>query len=212
MKKIALTLVLFTVVVWSYGQSFDFGVKGSINSTKITTDDPISGISGYQFDDFKSDVENGYNLGIFARIGNRVYLQPELLYSMKKGNTEIHFDGENPTVNQEIKLNAVQVPLLLGVKLIDMKLASVRAFTGPAMSIVLDGSESRLDQEDIIDGFQADQLKSNLWDWQLGGGIDIGNFTFDVRYAWGITNITEGDYDFVNKGNTLTFSLGFKIF
>lgn len=213
MKKVVFTIALLSIVMLSFGQSFDLGIKGAFNSTKITS---ISDLQDYTIDDFTSDLSGGYDIGAFARIGGkRIYLQPELLYSLKNGETQIQLspdEGGNPvTVNQEINLKAIQIPLLVGIKLIDLKLASIRAFTGPAMSIVLDGSESNIGNQ-IIDGFQPDQLENNIWDWQLGGGVDIGSFTFDVRYAWGITNITGGDYSFENKGNTLTFSIGLKLF
>jgi hypothetical protein len=216
MKKVVFTLTLLSIVMLSFGQSFDLGIKGGFNSTKITTNSSLSDLQDYTFDDFTSDLSGGYDIGAFARIGGkRIYLQPELLYSLKNGETQIQLspdEGGNPvTVNQEINLKAIQIPLLVGIKLVNLKLASIRAFTGPAMSIVLDGSESSLDQ-DISEGFQPDQLENNIWDWQLGGGVDIGSFTFDVRYAWGITNITEDDYSFENKGNTLTFSVGLKLF
>jgi hypothetical protein len=213
MKKVVFTLMLLTIVMLSFGQSFDFGIKGGFNSTKITS---ISDLQDYTIDDFTSDLSSGYDLGAFARIGGkRIYLQPELLYSLKNGVTQIQLspdEGGNPvTVDQEINLKAIQIPLLVGIKLINLKLASIRAFTGPAMSIVLDGSQSNIGNA-VIEGFQPDQLENNIWDWQLGGGVDIGSFTFDVRYAWGITNITGGDYSFENKGNTLTFSIGLKLF
>jgi len=37
--------------------------------------------------------------------------------------------------------------------------------------------------------------------------------TLDCRYEWGLSNVSSGDNSkigFVNKGNTLTFSVGFK--
>jgi hypothetical protein len=213
MKKIIFTVTLLSIVILSFGQSFDLGIKGGFNSTKITS---ISDLQDYTIDDFTSDLSGGYDIGAFARIGGkRIYLQPELLYSLKNGETQIQLspdEGGNPVkVNQDINLKAIQIPLLVGIKLINLKLASIRAFTGPAMSIVLDGSESSIGNQ-IIDGFKPDQLEKNIWDWQLGGGVDIGSFTFDVRYAWGITNITDSDYNFENKGNTLAFSVGLKLF
>lgn len=215
MKKAILTLALAILVLSTYAQSFDLGIKGGFNSTKITTDKPLQALEDYTFDDFKSDVSGGFNVGAFARIGGRViYLQPELLYSLRKGETAINYNdgdgGGNITVNQKIKLKSIQIPVLVGFKLLDLKLASVRAFTGPAMSIVLDDSESIFDMDNT--GFQPAEFKNNIWDWQLGAGVDLLNFTFDVRYAWGLTDFTEGNLDFVNKGNTLTFSVGFKIF
>jgi hypothetical protein len=103
------------------------------------------------------------------------------------------------------------------VKLIDLKAASIRAFTGPAMAVVLNNSTIGIKESggaSIPSAlYDPKAFKKALWNWQLGGGIDLGPLVFDVRYEWGLTNLTNGNVTgigFVNKGNTLTFSLGIK--
>ena len=96
--------------------------------------------------------------------------------------------------------------------MIDLKLASIRAFTGPAMSYVLKGSS--VDYAGVSGPiYDTKNYKNNIWDWQLGAGVDVGPLVVDVRYEWGLSNTSGGNVSevgFVNKGNTLTFSLGFK--
>jgi len=198
-----MTLVFSTFAIGP----FTIGLKAGINSSKITTDNPT--VSGYTFSDFKSDAKSGYNLGAFARFGTKVYLQPELLYCVRNGET--NFMSSGVAKSQSIKLKTIQIPVLLGFKLIDLKLASIRAFTGPAMSFATTGStvESNLVNVD------PKNYKKNIWDWQLGGGVDVGMITLDVRYSWGLSNLSDVNTNttnigFTNKGNTLTFSLGFK--
>lgn len=212
MKRILLTFALVTTLLSTYAQSnitFDLGVKGSINSTKITTDNPT--ISGYTFDDFKSDTKMGFNAGLFARLGGeRIYLQPELLYCKRNGETNFN-SSTGGASNQKVTLKTIQVPVLLGFKLIDLRLASIHAFTGPAMSFVLNSSNI----ESNLPNFAPKNFKDNIWDWQLGAGVDMGPLVFDVRYEWGLTNYSDGNFSpsnigFVNKGNVLTFSLGLK--
>ncbi len=224
MKTILFTLFLMIFTSSGFAQSFNLGIKGSFNSQKITTDS-YKGISGYTFSDFKSDVKGGYAVGAFARLGaKRIYLQPELLYSVKKGDVSMNLsqtsDGlEAGAYTQSFDIKSVQVPILLGFKVIDLALASIRVFTGPAMSVILNGSEINLTGSGgaAVDPslYDPKTFKNNVWDWQLGGGIDVGPLVFDVRYAWGLTNISDGDITkigFVNKGNILTFSLGYKFF
>lgn len=196
-----------TVVLSTFAQlpfTFDLGVKAGINSSKITTDN--FSVSNYTYSDFKSDAKSGYNLGAFARIGGKkIYLQPELLYCVKNS------ESTSGTTTQTVKLKTIQIPVLLGFKLIDLKLASIRAFTGPAMSFVMSGSSV----ESNLPNIDPKNFKNNIWDWQLGAGVDVGPLTFDVRYGWGLTKVSDGNSNvnsigFVNKGNTLTFSLGFK--
>ena len=100
----------------------------------------------------------------------------------------------------------------MGFKLIDLKLASIRAFTGPAMSFPMKSSKITYDG---VSGpiYDTENYKNNIWDWQLGAGVDVGMITLDCRYEWGLSNTSEGNpskVGFVNKGNTLTFSVGFK--
>lgn len=196
-----MTLVLSTFAIGP----FTLGIKGGINSTKITTDNYSSSVGELNYSNFKSDSKSGYNLGAFARFGTKVYLQPELLYCVKNSQST---DGTG-AANQSVKLKTIQVPILLGFKLIDLKLASIRAFTGPAMSYVLKSSNVEMN----LPNFDPKNYKNNIWDWQLGAGVDVGMITLDCRYEWGLSNTSEGNMNnvgFVNKGNTLTFSLGIK--
>jgi hypothetical protein len=205
MRKTILTITLMTLVLSTFAQlPFAIGIKGSINSSKITTDNYSVGNLTYA--NFKSDAKSGYNLGAFARLGTKIYLQPELLYCVR--NSESH----SGSTSQTLKLKTIQIPVLLGIKVIDLKLASIRAFTGPAMSYVLKGSDITYAN---ITGSAGDpkNYKNNIWDWQLGAGVDVGPIVVDVRYEWGLSNTSGGNISqvgFVNKGNTLTFSLGFK--
>lgn len=223
MKKIILAITLLTFTSSIYSQTLDFGIKGGINSQKITTDS-YKGVSGYTFSDFKSDAKMGFNIGAFARVGGKkLYLQPELLYSIRKGNTNLTLEASTGSLTtgaytQAFDIKSVQVPLLLGYKLIDLKLASVRVFTGPAMSVILKNSEINLSHLGAIvpaSDYDPKTFKNNVWDWQLGGGVDVGPLVVDVRYSWGLTNVSDGDplkIGFVNKGNIFTFSLGYKFF
>ena len=206
MKNSILTIALMIIVTSTFGQlpfTFDLGLKGGINSSQINTENAT--INNVSYTDFKSATKSGYNLGIFARLGGkRMYLQPELLYCLKNGQS-----SSGSLITQTMELKTIQIPLLLGYKLIDLKVVSIRAFTGPAMSFPMTGSTIKSNLPNI----SPNNLKNNIWDWQLGAGVDILKFTFDVRYEWGLSNISgtiPDNISFVNKGNTLTFSVGFK--
>ena len=197
-----MTLVLSSFAIGP----FTIGLKGGINSTKITTDDYKT--SSFTYSNFKSDAKSGFNLGAFARLGTKIYLQPELLYCVRNSQST------SGTANQSVKLKTIQVPILLGFKLIDLKLASIRAFTGPAMSFPMKSSKVTYAG---VSGpiYDTENYKNNIWDWQLGAGVDVGMITLDCRYEWGLSKTSEGSVNvtnptFVNKGNTLTFSLGIK--
>ncbi len=198
-----------TVVLSTFAQlPFTLGIKGSINSSKITTDNYSSSVGNVTYKDFISDAKTGYNLGAFARLGTKIYLQPELLYCVRNSQST------SGSTSQSLNLKTIQIPVLLGLKLFDLKLASIRAFTGPAMSFPM--KSSKVTYDGVSAGlYDTENYKNNIWDWQLGAGADVGLFTFDVRYEWGLTNVSDvntnvSNIGFTNKGNTLTFSLGFK--
>jgi len=222
MKKILIALTLMVFTSSAFAQTFCLGIKAGFNSSKITTSS-YNGIADYTFNDFKSDIQNGYNIGGFARIGaKRLYFQPELLYSLKKGSTDMTLtssSGSLPagTYTQSADMKSIQIPFLLGMRLINLKVVSIRAFTGPAMSIILNSSQIKLTDSGGVEVppslYDPNTFKNNAWNWQLGGGVDIGSLVFDVRYEWGLTNVSTGDVTkigFVNKGNSLTFSVGLK--
>jgi len=207
MRKTILTFTLMAVVLSSFAIGpFTIGLKGGINSSKITTDN-YSG-QGVTFNDFRSDAKSGFNVGAFARLGTKIYLQPELLYCVRNSQST----DATGIATQSVKLKTIQVPILLGFKLIDLKLASIRAFTGPAMSFPM--KSSKVTYDGVSAGItDTENYKNNIWDWQLGAGVDVGMITLDCRYEWGLSNTSEGNpskVGFVNKGNTLTFSVGFK--
>ena len=202
-----MTFTLMAVVLSSFAIGpFTIGLKGGINSSKITTDN-YSG-QGVTFNDFRSDAKSGFNVGAFARLGTKIYLQPELLYCVRNSQST----DATGIATQSVKLKTIQVPILLGFKLIDLKLASIRAFTGPAMSFPM--KSSKVTYDGVSAGItDTENYKNNIWDWQLGAGVDVGMITLDCRYEWGLSNTSEGNpskVGFVNKGNTLTFSVGFK--
>jgi hypothetical protein len=143
MKKLLLSFVVWCLTLPMYAQTFNLGILGGINSNRVTTG-TLSGSNSYTFSDLKSDASMGYHLGAFARVGGKkLFLQPEVLYSVKKGSTSLNFsaNNENYPFTQELDLKAVQIPLLLGYKLINLKVASLRIFTGPAMSVNLKDSQ-----------------------------------------------------------------------
>ncbi|GET25112.1 porin family protein [Prolixibacter sp. NT017] len=234
MKRLLLSFVLVALTTSLFAQlPISLGIKGSINSTKITTDNAIAGASSYTLNDLKADAANGFNVGAFLRLKhNKVFLQPELLYSVQKGKTT--FDGSNldpnsttddfqGAVTQHMDVKSIQVPILLGVKVLDLKVASVNLMTGPAMSFILNGSEISFNKQSgvAVDPslYDPNNFKNNTWDWQLGAGVDVAMLSFDVRYAWALTNVSEGVSNndptvigFKNKGNSLILSLGIRLF
>ncbi|MEK7719674.1 MAG: porin family protein [Bacteroidota bacterium] len=189
MKNTLMTLSLLTLAMVTFAATFDLGIKAGYNTSKISTD--LSTI--------KADSKGGYNFGAFGRFGGeKFYLQPEFLYVVRNEG----FSGGS--AYDAIKMKSIQVPVLLGLKLIDLKLASIRAFTGPAIS--------------FSTGYESDKsfkynFNNSTWDYQLGAGVDVLMFTFDIRYEWGLSksfDTSSFGSNFTSKGNTFSVNLGFK--
>ncbi len=202
MKKGILSLALVLSVSFVMAQ-LSFGPKIGYTASKLSTN----------AEDVNEDFKNTLHFGAFARLGTKTYLQPELLF-MTKGTT-LGYSFQDG-VEQDVKLNTIDIPVLLGFKLIDLKLANIRAMGGPVMSFVTNKSV-----EDV-DGLSAelpdrDSFKDSSWNLQAGVGVDVLSFTLDIRYEFGLSNMYE-DEAFDNfdtedvKNNTFLVTLGWKIF
>ena len=179
----------------------------------------------------KSDFANHLTFGLFGRVTiGRIYVQPEVLYFKTSNLFDANVTGvesENlfnlPTgANVNLTLNQMnlQVPIMLGVNIIDLDIITLRAQAGPTANFVLK-SQTLFDQTYSIDGQQAqientttDQnfdTKSISWGVQAGVGIDVlKRITLDVNYNFGLSNMFENlnnttlgeTFDFSNIDNT----------
>lgn len=204
MKKIAL-FVTALVISGSLFSQISFGPKIGLNVSSLSTslaDDLAS---------LKESSKTGFQLGAYVRIGTKFYVQPELLYSVKGGILEVAGDAVNPIgVKSEYKMGTMDIPVLVGTKLFSLPMVNVRAFAGPIASFVIskDLTIGNLvpDDEDI-------KLKNAIWSAAVGAGVDVMMFTLDVRYEFGLNNISDDATAFSSmKSNTFNVNLGWKIF
>lgn len=109
-----------------------------------------------------------------------------------------------------VKVGSLDVPLLVGVKLIDAKVFNIRAMAGPSAPTVINKT-IELDEgwDDDID-LTEDNLRNLNWGFQFGAGVDLLMFALDLRYEIGLNNFSTLD-NFDLKNNTFTLSLGWKI-
>jgi len=195
MKKV---IVLFAALaIWSFAgaQSVNFGPKVGFTTAQLSTD----------LDDIKTDFQTNFYGGVFLRMGKKAYLQPEVNFVTKGGIIQ----KKDLVDDQTIKLKTIEVPVLLGSRLIDLKFANLRLMAGPSVSFVIDKDVSLKGNDEPI--FGKDSLKDALWGIQAGAGLDILMFTLDIRYEWGLTNMTSlSEVELTNS--MFNVSLGWKIF
>ena len=197
MKKLILfVLILFSAEVM-YGK-FHLGIKVGYNASKLST----------SIDSVKANFKSGFQIGAFARIGNRFYVQPEVYYITQGGV----FTSNTTNWKQNIKIGSIDVPILLGFQIIKGDFVNLRILAGPAASFVVNKSisEGGTSTGPITTG----DLKSVNWSIQAGAGVDVWMFTLDVRYQLGLNQMIAdaGSYTFDSKNNVWVVSLGFKIF
>ncbi len=188
MKRFLLTFSFVVLAMVTFAATFNLGLKAGYNSSKLSGN----------VSNFTSNADGGYAIGAFGRFGGKLYIQPEFLYVVNNSNLTVG------TAKDALKTKFIQVPLLLGLKLLDLKVVQLHAFTGPAVA--------------FSSGYESSQnLKYNLskstWDYQLGAGLDLLIFTLDVRYSWGLSNrIDTSDIgsNFSSKANAFRVSLGIK--
>jgi len=197
MKKLLLVAVIcfFSSALFAQLASpISLGVHGGLVSTKIDTD--LSNI--------KENSENGMMLGAFARINiNKWYIQPELNYVKRKSSIsqDVPMLG---SVTADIETKSLDVPILLGYKLVKLPLFKLRAFAGPVASFNID-DKIKSTVDDVIDA----DFKGAVWNAKVGAGIDVWKLTLDVDYEFGLTDVSS---EFLKKNKMMNVTLGFRLF
>ncbi len=211
MKKITL---VFAILVFSAGLSFGqftFGPKIGYNASQLHT----------SMSSIKSSFNSGFHFGAFFRIGKKVYVQPELYYTSQSGLFQT--DSVNPDNNwkQKVTLGTLDIPLLIGFKIINLKVVNWRIMAGPMASFVVNSKIK--DFNSVIGPITSADIKKANWYVQVGTGVDVLFLTLDVRYQIGLnqvissaTSVATGTkpaqtYNLNATNKMWIVSLGFKI-
>lgn len=203
MKKIiiaALSVLAFTS--FSYAQDFKLGIKAGMNFTNLKSDNKW----------LSSDAKAGYQAGIWGRLGTeKFHIQPEAYFTSKSATIHPNLDdAPGQLVQGDIKFTNIDVPILIGTKFPVGPIA-LKLQAGPLFSFVTKENNSYLDNvdeayEDILTNY-----KHSFASLVVGTGVDILKFSVDLRYEYGLGNISkyEGQKQTLNLW---TVSVGFSIF
>lgn len=171
--------------------AFHIGVKGGANFTKTSMES--SSLEGkYGF---------GYQAGIMTRLDiGKLYVHGEALFNKRKAKYQVQ-DGSSSTLSW----NAIDIPVVVGYKLIKADDFNVRIFAGGVYSYAFNNNVST--SEALQQGFKKFD-KSNMG--ITGGvGLDYKNFTFDLRYETGLTSISK---EFKSKPHSFSLGIGYFLF
>lgn len=195
MKKIALLSFIVIAFASNTFAQLNAGIKAGLNYSTVKAESgeiDESGILGYQ-------------AGVWARVGNSFYFQPEL-YIGSKG-ADLEFTTANTTVRQsgKVRFTTLDVPLLLGTR-VGMDKLNLRFMAGPSLQFNLDKNENVFSQATNPDFYKYEDFVTNL---QLGAGVDVGNIAVDLRYETSLQDINKSNGQ---RQNLIHLALGFKLF
>ncbi|MHC1776549.1 MAG: porin family protein [Lentimicrobium sp.] len=173
---------------------FSIGPKVGASFSKFTTDK----------EQIQEEVENSFYFGAFARFGEKFYLQPELLVMNREGF--LKNDAVSGSTGS-IKVSSLDIPVLVGFRILNLKVANVRAMAGPVFSIAVDKT---ITTENWDDAITTDDIKNSNVGLQFGAGVDVLFLTLDLRYEIGLSDFSEVE-SFSLKNNMFTIGLGWKI-
>ncbi len=170
MKK---TLLIVVAVLACYGlhaqAGSGFGIKAGLNYNG----------NGDYFNSVENAFENpdrnaGFHIGVYGKLGNRIYVRPELVYTSTTSGYE---EGD-------LKIQKLDVPVLVGTKII----GPLHAFVGPSFQYILNSK---------FDDVTIDDIDNDLTvGFNLGAGVNLGKFGIDLRYERGFT---ENEISFINS-------------
>ncbi|GAA4242923.1 porin family protein [Winogradskyella damuponensis] len=158
-KSVTLTVILAFIGFSINAQNESlFGFKGGLNYSA----------NGDYFESIGDNAKNpdrnvGYHIGVFGKIGNKLYLRPELIYTATKSDY-------NSNVFSVKKIDA---PVLVGIKV----LGPLSVFAGPSFQYILDTEFEGISIDNVNDDFSVGL--------NFGIGVNFNKIGIDLRYERG---------------------------
>lgn len=125
----------------------------------------------------------GLNAGAFVRLklNENWLIQPELVYSQRGGSFTENLTGG--TINN--RMAYLEAPILIGYRPLNW----LRFHVGPNFQYLLGAEENTLAAAGKIITFRKEALQNLVVGIQLGVGVDIQRFTFDLRYDTNLSSL-----------------------
>lgn len=143
-------------------------------------------------DAIKSQFDTNSQYGIFFQFGRTFYFQPEFYYAVQKETFTVN------TVAHETKVKSLRIPMMLGLRIINLKIISAHVMAGPTASFFLSESVETTDRQ-----------KSSFM-LQGGAGADLFGFiTLDIRYGVNL-NEAKDQISQLNWKSGVNMTLGLK--
>jgi hypothetical protein len=186
---------------------FKLGASFSTFSTDDAFDEDVKTLTKFTGGGFMR-----FDMGAFA-------IQPELMYVTKGGRFEETFEGV--TVKAELRLDYIEIPVLLVVPLMRGPGVAPYLYGGPAFAL-----EARCQVHASADGFSVtescDDADEGGFDRRkfdvgamLGGGVAIpmgpGSILLEGRYNFGLMNLNDSEQDGTVRNRSGAVLAGYSI-
>jgi hypothetical protein len=162
LQKAVFTVVILVFISFNLNAQVGsaFGLKGGLNY----------GANGDYFSSIGANAQNpdrnlGYHIGVFGKLGNRLYFRPELVYTATKSD----YDSDI------FEIKKIDAPLLVGLKV----LGPLSVFAGPSFQYILDTE---------FDGINIDTIENDFSvGLNFGIGVNFNKIGIDLRYERGFS-------------------------
>ncbi len=206
-KTVILFVAMFALSVANLkAQSFRLGLKGGINFAQLKTEGSLANIY-----EQSTATKTGYVGGLYMRFGEKVFIQPELLFSAKGGKINaLQPVGGTSSKTFDIDYTSIDVPVLLG-----FKVGPIRLNAGPVASFKV--SQSIDEDLKTYSSNVSESFKNAAYGYQAGVGLDIGAFSVDLRYEGSISEVSAisdltKNVNASQKGNLWQLTAGLRLF
>lgn len=193
MKKLFILWVLCAAYCAADAQSpLNIGIHGGISNTKIKVKDVRTAL--------KNGSHTGYMFGAFVRVNlGPLYAEPSLNFSHKESEVK----GNGTTTS--LKYNSFDIPLMLGLHILDLSAVKLRAYLGPVASFT-----GKLKWNEGEFGARLKNEKT-MWNGKIGIGVDVWKLTFDIDYEKGLKKFQKNEELKIKAPRSFNFTLGLKI-
>jgi len=186
------------------GSLFSLQIKGGVNLAQIKTN---AGSLNANLEE-SLQTQKGYVLGASVRVGRKLFIQPELLFSQKGG--EVKSLINNVLTGFDMQYTTLDLPLLVGYKM-----GRFHILGGPVFS---NNISSNTGLQDAINATYNSYLNDNGYkkstmSFQLGAGATLLGLTLDIRYETGqnVFNAIQNLEGLTTKPQLIQVTIGFKI-
>ena len=184
MKNLVFAFLCLLLANTAQAQFFSLGLKGGLNTQLNHPNDITIGGGDSSYSLGADGRKFGTQFGAYMRFGNRIFIQPEVLFNSNKTDYKIGESSVGEVIKNE-KYQFLDIPVLMGVKL-----GPVRLQAGPVGHYFLNAKSELTD----FKGYEA-RFKQMTWGWQGGLNVGFKRLSLDLRY--------EGNFS--KQGNHITF-------